>query len=79
MWHGHLNGDPFVEFGIRLALGARPGEIVMLVLRQGMFLVLTDIGLGLGLAIGMTRFLSTLIYGISTTDPMTFVKLKRWY
>jgi putative ABC transport system permease protein len=60
------------EMGIRLALGANRPDILKLVLGQGM--VLTAIGLGLGLvgAVALTRTLSGLVYGIGTLDPLTF-------
>jgi putative ABC transport system permease protein len=61
------------EMGIRLALGADRPAILKLVLGQG--LVLTALGVSLGLigAVGLTRTLSGLVYGIGTLDPMTFV------
>ena len=61
------------EIGIRMALGASPASILRMVCKQG--LVLTAIGLaaGLGLALGLTRLMSKLLFGVSPTDPMTFV------
>lgn len=61
------------ELGIRLALGANRRTIFKLVLGQG--LVMTSIGLALGLAgaVGLTRTLSGLVYGVGTLDPLTFV------
>jgi ABC-type antimicrobial peptide transport system permease subunit len=60
------------EIGIRLALGAQPGELKGMVVRQG--LVLTGIGVAIGLAaaMGLTRLMSSLLYGISPRDPLTF-------
>ena len=60
------------EIGIRLALGARQGDVLKLVLGQGLRLTAIGIALGLGASILLTRFLSTLLFGISTTDPLTF-------
>ncbi len=61
------------EIGIRMALGARPGAVLGMVLRQG--LMLTGLGLAIGLSIGLAlgRFTSSLLYGISGTDLLTFV------
>ncbi len=60
------------ELGIRMALGAQPGDIRRLILKQG--LILTGIGLviGLGVAIGVTRLMASLLYHISATDPVVF-------
>jgi predicted permease len=60
------------EIGIRMALGAQRGHVLKLVLRQGMFL--TGIGLVIGAvaAFGLTRFVSTLLYGTEATDLWTF-------
>ena len=61
------------EIGVRMALGARPRDVLRLVLRQGMSL--TIVGLVLGIAIGSvaTRVLSDLLYGVTARDPLTFV------
>jgi len=60
------------EFGIRIALGAEGRDVLRLVLGQGTRLVLLGIGLGVVLAVTLGRFLSTLLYGISPTGPLTF-------
>jgi len=60
------------ELGLRIALGAQPGNIMTLVLRQGMKLVALGVFLGLIGAVGMTRWLVSLLYGVSATDPLTF-------
>ena len=61
------------ELGLRIALGAQPGSIMALVLRQGMKLVVLGVLLGLMGAATMTRWLVSLLYGVSATDPLTFV------
>jgi putative ABC transport system permease protein len=59
--------------GIRLALGARPISVLWLVARQGMIPVSAGIVLGLASALGQTRTLSGVLYGVSAADPLTFV------
>ncbi|HXI20400.1 MAG TPA: FtsX-like permease family protein, partial [Gemmatimonadales bacterium] len=61
------------ELGVRLALGANPGEVLGLVLRQGMRLVLLGVGLGLVAALALTRVLQRMLFDLSATDPVTFV------
>ena len=61
------------EIGIRMALGANRRRIMRDVLRQGMVHSLVGIALGLAGAVFLTRFLAGLVFGISTTDPGTFV------
>jgi hypothetical protein len=60
------------EIGIRLALGAQPGQLRMMVLRQGMTVALIGIGLGIAVAVFATRAMQSLVFGISTRDPITF-------
>lgn len=63
------------ELGIRVALGARPGDVFRLVLRQGMTLVVAGLVLGLAVAWGVTRLLASFLYGVSTTDGVTFAAI----
>ena len=57
---------------MRLALGAAPGDVLRLVLGQGMLLALAGLGLGVAGAAVLTRFLRTLLFGVSPLDPVTF-------
>jgi len=61
------------ELGVRMALGAQRRDILRLILRQGMTLTLLGCALGLAAAVGVTRFLTFLLYGISPLDPVTFI------
>ena len=60
------------EFGLRMALGAQPGDILGLVLRRGMGLVLAGLGIGAGAALILTRFLRSLLFEVSASDPLVF-------
>ena len=61
------------EIGIRMALGARAGNVLSLIMRNGVTLVLTGIVIGIAGALALTRFLTTLLFGVTPTDSMTFV------
>jgi len=60
------------EFGIRTALGAAPGNILRLVLAQGITTILAGVLVGIGGALALTRMLHSLVFGLSTNDPLTF-------
>jgi predicted permease len=60
------------EIGIRMALGARKGHVLSLVVGHAFRLTLAGVGIGVGLALALTRYLATLLYGVSTRDAWTF-------
>ena len=55
-----------------MALGAGGRDVTRMVLRQGMILAGSSVALGLVVALGLTRLMSSLLYGVEATDPMTF-------
>ena len=61
------------EIGIRMALGARTGGVLRLVARQGLALAGIGVAIGLALSLLVSRFAASLLYGISATDPLTFI------
>jgi ABC-type antimicrobial peptide transport system permease subunit len=69
----HMVGTRHREIGIRLALGAQVRTVRSLVLREGAILAMAGVLVGTGAALGATRALSTLLYGVSVRDPLTFI------
>lgn len=63
------------ELGIRIALGASQKNILALVLRQGMALALTGVAIGVAAALALTRLMQSLLFGVKTTDALTFAAI----
>jgi putative ABC transport system permease protein len=61
------------EIGVRMALGAQAGDVLTLVIRQGMLLAGAGLIVGIGIGSAVTRVLSDMLYGVSARDPLTFV------
>src|SRR5215475_3915069 len=60
------------EFGVRMALGARGRDVMKLVIRQGMWLVLIGVVIGMAASLAVSRLLKSFLFGLSAADPMTF-------
>jgi putative ABC transport system permease protein len=60
------------EIGVRMALGAERGDVLKIVVGQGLRSVLIGTGIGVAASIGLTRFLQTMLFGVKPTDPVTF-------
>ncbi len=61
------------EIGVRLALGATPRNILFLVLKKGMGLTLIGVAIGMAASFALTRWMSSLLFGVKAADPLTFV------
>ena len=68
----YLVGRRTHEIGVRIALGASPGNVLVLIAGYGLKLAVFGVVLGLGAALGLTRFMESMLFDISAKDPMTF-------
>ena len=71
----YIVGQRTREVGIRMALGAQKGDVVRAVLRDGAGMTLPGIAIGLVLALGLTRLMSAMLFGVKPTDLLTFVSV----
>jgi len=69
----YLIGRRTQEIGIRVALGAQPSDVLRLVLGEGAKMALLGVAVGAATAFGLTRLMANMLYGVSATDPLTFV------
>jgi len=60
------------ELGVRAALGATPGSLVLMMLRQGLLLTIAASALGLAAAVTLTRFMASMLFNVAPRDPLTF-------
>ncbi|HEV3409360.1 MAG TPA: ABC transporter permease [Chthoniobacterales bacterium] len=63
------------EIGIRMALGAQKGDVLAMVVRQGMTLAVIGIAVGVAGALGLTRLIANLLFGVNAADPLTFAAI----
>jgi predicted permease len=63
------------EMGIRIALGAQPVSVLKLVLRQGIVLALVGAAVGIGVALGVTRYLASMLFNVHANDPLTIISV----
>jgi predicted permease len=68
----YLVGQRTREIGVRMALGAQPGDVLQLVVGHGTKMALIGVAIGIGAALGLTRLMANQLFGVSAYDPLTF-------
>jgi len=61
------------EIGVRMTLGAQPGDVLKLVLLQGLVLAIVGAAVGIGVALGVTRYMTSMLYDVHANDPLTMI------
>ena len=69
----HLVGQRTHELGVRMALGARPGDVMRLILGQGLRMAFLGVLIGIAAALALTRLMASQLFGVSSHDPLTFI------
>jgi ABC-type antimicrobial peptide transport system permease subunit len=69
----YLVGQRTHEIGVRIALGARRWDVLNLILSQGAKLTLLGIVIGVAASLGLTKLMTRMLYGVSASDPLTFI------
>jgi putative ABC transport system permease protein len=69
----YLTGQRTHEIGIRVALGASASDVLRMIVGEGMRIALIGVGIGIAAALGLTRLITKLIYGVGANDPLTFI------
>jgi ABC-type antimicrobial peptide transport system permease subunit len=69
----YLIGERTREIGVRMALGARRGDVLRLVVGQGARMVFLGVLIGIAASLALTRLMSNQLYGVSASDPITFI------
>ncbi len=68
----YMVGQRSAEIGLRMALGANHSDVLLLVMREGLTLTATGLAIGILGSLAATRLLANLLYGVTTTDPVTY-------
>jgi ABC-type antimicrobial peptide transport system permease subunit len=71
----YLVGERTNEIGIRVAMGADRSDVLRMVLGEGLKMTLTGVVIGFVAALGLTRLMASLLFGVSRTDPLTFISV----